>query len=234
MRKVISDNVVVDDRCSFFNDVYQEIIKKYPFTITYKDGKLVLLHKKMSLVQVVDDANDRRMYKDMMYKYANHCKSQYGAVDIDVQKLNTDIMFDCECLHKFSNKYPMFFGYNDKNDVVGLFGFRKSITLKTRDGEEVNLQEISTRTNLENNTGLAIYGGIAFFMLYAYAMKNNTEVFMSTVRFLRSAMFRASEMCKYSYLTTCKRYVDVFNSDIVLDLWTTHQDEYIQNLLMQS
>ena len=233
MRKIISDDAVVADRCSFFKDVYQEIVKKYPLTISAEDGKLVLSHRRLKLVQVVDCSKDRKQYEDIMYKYADYCKFQHGA-GIDVNKLNINEMFNCECLHNLSDKYPMFFGYNNKNELIGIFGFRKSLNLKANSGIDVNLQEISIRTNCKNNTGLAIYGGIAFFMIYAYAMKHNVDIFMSTLSFLRSTMFHVRDICGYDYIKTSVRYVDVFKSDIILDLWTTHQDGDIQKLLVQA
>ena len=233
MKKLVSDNRFGADECLLFNDVYQEIVKKYPFTISTEDGKLVLSHRRLKLVQVVDCREDRKQYEDIMYKYADYCKFQHGA-GIDVNKLNINEMFNCECLHNLSDKYPMFFGYNNKNELIGLFGFRKSLNLKTNSGIDVNLQEISIRTKCKNNTGLAIYGGIAFFMIYAYAMKRNVDVFMSTLRFLRSTMFHVSGICGFNYIKTCSRYVDVFNSNIILDLWMTQNDEGIRNLLMHS
>ena len=233
MREVIGNDAVVDSGCSFFKDVYREIVKKYPFTISTENNRLVFLHRRLKLVQIVDDEQDRRQYEDMMYGYADYCKNQHGA-SIDIAKLNINEMFNCECLHELSDKYPMFFGYNNKNEIIGMFGFRKSLNLKTNNGIDVNLQEISIRTNCKNNTGLAIYGGIAFFMIYAYAMKHNVGIFMSTLHFLRSTMFHVSDICRFNYIKTTTRYVDVFNSNIVLDLWTTQQDDDIRQLLVQS
>ena len=233
MRKLVSDNRFGADEYLAFNDVYQEIVKKYPLTISNENGKLVLSHRRLKLVQVVDCREDRKQYEDIMYKYADYCKFQHGA-DIDVNKLNINEMFNCECLHNLSDKYPMFFGYNNKNELIGIFGFRKSLNLKTNSGIDVNLQEISIRTNCKNNTGLAIYGGIAFFMIYAYAMKHKVDIFMSTLHFLRSTMFHVSDVCRYNYIKTKTRYVEVFDSDIMLDLWTTQKDESIRNLLVQS
>lgn len=231
MREVNSDvSGQVDVVC--FNEIYKDIITKYPFTITVENGRLVFQHRRMKLVQITDNIDDRRRYEDIMYEYADYCKIQHGA-DIDVQKLNINDMFNCECLHYLSDKYPMFFGYNNKNELIGIFGFRKSLNIRNAEQENVNIQEISIRTNVKNNTGLAIYGGIAFFMLYAYAMKNNADIFMSTLRFLRSTMFHVGDVCGYNYITTCTRYVDVLKSNIVLDLWTTHKDEYVRNLLAQ-
>ena len=57
---------------------------------------------------------------------------------------------------------------------------------------------------------------------------------MSTLHFLRPTMFHVSDICRYNYIKTKTRYVDVFDSDIMLDLWTTQKDEDIRNLLVQS
>lgn len=232
MRKAVVEDTFKSDRVSFFQQVYQEMLAKYPFTISVENGKLMLLHRRLKLVQIVDSAEDRGVYKELMYEYADYCRLQRDA-DINPQALDIDEAFSSECLHYLTDGYPMFFGFNSKNELVGLFGFRKSINLKTKDGENVNLQEISIRTRTKRYVGLAIYGEMAFAMLYGYAMKHNTEIFMSTLNFFRATMFHAMELCKYNYITTCSRYVDVLKSNIELDLWTTHKDEHIRNLLTQ-
>ncbi len=211
-------NSVEDDK-SWMVDIYHELVNKYAFNIFKKDNKLILEHKKIKLVQIQDSKADRELYFYLMIDYI-HYLQKYRSIDININALNFDNDFNNECLHKKHSSFPMFFGFNNKNECSGLFGFRKNIDI-LHNGEQINLQEISIRTYSQKMFGMSIGGGIAFFMIYAYAMLKTQHIFMSTLPFLRNTMYHVGDICNYNYFTTKKRYVEVFNNYIELDIFST-------------
>lgn len=227
-------NVDIDKQNNLWMlDVYEELIQKYPFSISVKDNKLILENKRIKLVEIQDNKEDREFYSYLMKDYIAYLQND-RSVNINIDELKFDNDFNNECLHKRHNLFPMFFGFNNKNEYIGLFGFRKSLDIQT-DNEFINLQEISIRTYSKKLSGLSISGSVAFFMLYAYAMSKQQHIFMSTLPFLRNTMFHVSDVCNYNYFTTKRRFVDVFNCYIELDIFATlknnnHYKEILLNL----
>lgn len=223
------NNVIESDYDIFFDNIYQNLIEKYPFDITHVDGKLVLKNRRVKLVQLNDNEECRYLYKSLILDYYNMQKQK--DIKIDIEKIDLNEGFDCECLHYNYNNFPMFAGYNNKNEIVGMFGFRNSIDVNINN-ISINLQEISIRTKSDKKVGLSLYGMTSFFMLYAYAMLNRQHIFMETLPFLRDTMFHMIDLCEYEYYTTKNMFINECNCTILFDIWSSlRKDKFTTSVI---
>ena len=223
------DNVIESDYDIFFDNIYQNLIEKYPFDITHVDEKLVLKNRRVKLVQLNDNKEDRSLYNFLILDYYDLQKQK--GIKIDLEKIDLNENFSCECLHYNHNNFPMFVGYNSKNEIVGMFGFRRSIDVNINN-TNITLQEISIRTKSDKKVGLSFYGMASFFMLYAYAMLNKQHIFMETFPFLRDTMFHVIDLCEYEYYTTKNMFINVFNCTSLFDIWSSlRKDKFTTNII---
>ena len=206
------------DDTDWMSKRFEFLKNRYPFEVKNENGKLVLQNKRIKLVQIKNTDEDCVLYKKLLSNYEAFLNLQLSAGGKIV--FNKEEAFNEECLHEFSNKYPMFVGYDRQDNIIGMFGFRKSINVR-HDNKMYNLQELSARTYSDRKRGLSFYGITASIMLYTYALSMKQHVVMSTFPYIRDLLFHCLELGNYKYITSHKRDIPNLNLNTTFDIFAT-------------
>jgi hypothetical protein len=206
------------DETDWMTERFEILKNRYPFDVKNEFGKLVLQNKRIKLVQINNTDEDCALYKKLLSDYQEFLNFQLNAGGKIV--FNKENAFNEECVHEFSDKYPMFIGYDRQNNLVGMFGFRKSINI-THNGKLYNFQELSARTYSDRKRGLSFYGITASIMLYTYALSKRQHVVMSTFPYIRDLLFHCLELGNYQYITSHKRDIPNLNLNTSFDIFAT-------------
>ena len=166
-------NEIVSSEESDINDKRKEKLKKlFEYEETRENGKIVLLNKKLKLVQLTDCKEDREIYKTVITDYKDFLHN--------FRKLDTNIdreeFYDFESLHDDCEKFPLFACYDKQNRLIGTCGSRHRITVQNGQNE-LSLQEISER--MMQKYIKHGYGAIAFAVVADYFLKKKQNFFFA-------------------------------------------------------
>ena len=167
-------NEVVPSEEIDINDKRKEKLRKlFEYEETRENGKIVLLNKKLKLVQLTDCKEDREIYKTVITDYKDFLHN--------FRKLDTNIdredFYDFESLHDDYEKFPLFACYNKQNKLIGTCGSRHRITVQNGQNE-LSLQEISER--MMQKYIKHGYGAIAFAVVANYFSKKMQNFFFTS------------------------------------------------------
>ena len=169
-------NEVVSSEEIDINDKRKEKLKKlFEYEETRENGKIVLLNKKLKLVQLTDCKEDREIYKTVTADYNDYLRNHRGLKireDVDYEEL-----FKREVLHEEHDECPLFATYNTNGVLLGTNGSRKVLSVKNGN-KEIVLHEVSNRL-LSNHRGLGT-GGIVVNIIYHYLFYAKQKNFFLT------------------------------------------------------
>ena len=197
------------------NEVMRYLESRFPYQEIIQDNRIVLLHKRIKLVQILATEEDFRQYDTLNMKYLNYVNTHYcpnlHMVDFDrrVEFLNT--------IASNSEKLPFFFVYNSKGEILGLCGFK---TTKFFKDDNILANELSTRmiTDVAQNSGIG-YGAIAAFIAIFYAYSKHHEVYMSTAINNRDFVFHCTDKLGMRYIGVQKWKHDIFDTEMLADFF---------------
>ena len=164
------------ERSVISEEVIDFLQKKYSYIESHEDDRLILKHKRIKLVQIMDTQEDREKYFYLMNAYIAHVMKNYYP---DVRPYGLEECFLGEISTK-DGKLPMFFIYNVNNELLGMAGFR-GLELKTYNNNKVRMHELSIRMNQNVSANLSFgYGSLAGMMCNLMAFKKEENIFAKT------------------------------------------------------
>lgn len=210
------NEVVYNDESGISNKRKEKLKKLFEYEEKRENGKIVLVNKKVKLVQLTDCKEDREIYKIVTTDYNGFLKEFRGII----RTSNLDELFDEEVLHKNHEKFPLFACYNNRNELIGTFGSRNAVVIK--DGnKEITLHELSGRLMQKYaNSGL---GAIADTVMSNYCLNHGQDFFFTSFNEKRDYFIKISQYAgNYKFLGSKKRQVDGNNVDFGdLDFYCT-------------
>ena len=188
------------------SDQRKEKIKKlFEYEETRENGKIVLLNKKLKLVQLTDCKEDMEIYKTVTADYIDYLRNHRGLKireDVDYEEL-----FKREVLHEEHDECPLFAIYNKRNVLLGTCGSRGVISVKNGD-KNIIVHEVSDR--LISQHKLVGAGAIAVAMVYNflfYIKKKN--FFFTTYADSRDYYHKLNEIVDlYHFIESKDRIID--------------------------
>jgi len=196
-------NEVVSNDESDINDKRKEKLKKlFEYEETRENGKIVLLNKKLKLVQLTDCKEDREIYKTVTADYNDFLKKFRKTI----RTSNLDELFDEEVLHKNHENFPLFACYNSRNELIGTFGSRNAIVVKNGN-KEITLQELSGRLMQKYiRTGK---GAMCEFMVTTFMVNKGQNFFIVAYKDERDFISKMSQYCGlYQFICSKNRQMD--------------------------
>jgi len=197
-------NEVISNEESDVNDKRKEKLKKlFEYEETSENGKIVLVNKKVKLVQLTDCKEDREIYKTVTADYNTFCMENIHGV---IRNSNLDELFNEEILHKNYEKFPLFACYNSRNELIGTFGSRNAIVVKNGN-KEITLHELSGRLMKKyENSGI---GSIADAVMGNYFTNNDQPFFFTGWSDKREYFMKVwNYVIKCYFLGSKQRYID--------------------------
>ena len=166
------NEVVSSEEIDISDHRKEKLRKLFEYEETRENGKIVLLNKKLKLVQLTDCKEDREIYKTVITDYKDFF--------FIFRKLDTNIdredFYDFESLDDYE-KFPLFACYNKQNKLIGTCGSRHRITVQNGQNE-LSLQEISER--MMQKYIKHGYGAIAFAVVANYFSKKMQNFFFTS------------------------------------------------------
>lgn len=196
-------NEVVSSEESDISDQRKEKLRKlFEYEETRENGKIVLLNKKLKLVQLTDCKEDREIYKTVTADYNDFLKKFRGTI----RTSNLDELFNEEVLHKNHEKFPLFACYNNRNELIGTFGSRNAIVVRNGN-QDITLQELSGRLMQKYENGGI--GAIADLVMANYFLNYRQDFFFTGFKDKRDYLQKMGPYAgNYRFLGSKKRQVD--------------------------
>lgn len=222
-------NEIVSSEESDINDKRKEKLRKlFEYEETRENGKIVLLNKKLKLVQLTDCKEDREIYKTVTADYIDFLRNHRGLKireDIDYEEL-----FKREVLHEEHDECPLFAIYNKRNVLLGTCGSRGVLSVKNGD-KNIIVHEASDRL-ISNHKGFGI--GAVVIMLYHYLFYiKKRNFFVTTYADTRDFCMKVNNITNLCYFIGSKNRTvdeDIFGCIGKQDFYCTL---YFEGLLEQ-
>ena len=157
------NDIVSNEENGANNSHKEKLKKKFDYEETMENGKIVLLNKKIKLVQLTDCKEDREIYKTVTEDYIDFLRKHRGLKireDVDYEEL-----FKREVLHDEYKECPLFAIYNSRGVLLGTCGSRGVLLVKNGD-KNIIVHEVSDR--LISWRKVVGVGAIAVAMIYDF------------------------------------------------------------------